>query len=116
MQEIQSARLSAAEIELSPPCAGCDEAMDPGDRFCRHCGLERGKAEPLHQRPWVVLGMLFFVIGPLALPMLWRSSSFSRTQKVAISVANLVFVLGLALGMVLLFYSYMKMLGGLATG
>ena len=70
----------------------------------------------MHQRPWFILGMLFFVIGPLALPMLWRSSHFSRSQKLAISVANLLFVLGLALGMVLLFHSYMKMLSSLATG
>jgi hypothetical protein len=116
MQEIQSARLSAAQIELSPPCAGCDEAMDPGDRFCRRCGRKRGKDAPLHQKPWVVLGMLFFVVGPLALPMLWRSEAFSRNQKVLISVLNLAFIGGLTVGMLMLFSAYMKWISSIAGG
>jgi len=116
MQEIRSARLSAAEIELSPPCAGCDEAMDPGDLFCRHCGRKRGKDAPLHHKPWVVIGMLFFVVGPLALPMLWRSESFSRNQKVLISALNLAFIGGLTVGMLMLFGAYMKWISSIAGG
>jgi len=116
MQEIHSARRPATDIGLSRQCAGCDEAMDLTDRFCRHCGLAKGKASPLHHRPWVVIGMLFFVIGPLALPMLWKSESFSRNQKVVISVANLAFVGGLTLGMLMLFHTYMKWMSSIAGG
>ena len=29
------------------------------------------------ENPWVVLILLFFVLGPLGLPMLWRSRRFS---------------------------------------
>ena len=36
--------------------------------------------------PWVVLMMLFVVLGPLALPMLWRSRGFSPLWKALLTL------------------------------
>ena len=40
---------------------------------------------------WVVLVMLFFVLGPLGLPLLWKSPHFSQPVKIGLSVLVIVF-------------------------
>ncbi len=116
MDDALNADDTGPDANLEVHCAGCRKSIDPMDRFCRHCGRKRGKAAPLHQKPWVVLGMLFFVVGPLALPMLWRSEAFSRNQKVLISALNLAFIGGLTIGMLMLFSAYMKWISSIVGG
>lgn len=48
---------------------------------------EPPKRIPCAERPGMVLLMLFAVLGPLALPMLWRSRRFSRFWKVVLTLA-----------------------------
>lgn len=43
--------------------------------------------------PWVVLALLFFVMGFLGLPILWASRGFSRTTKVWLSLVVIVYTL-----------------------
>ena len=50
---------------------------------------------------WALLVMLFVGMGPLALPMLWRSPHFSRPWKVVLTVLVTVIF---ALAVVVLFY------------
>ena len=40
-----------------------------------------------YYRPWWVFLMLFAVLGPFGLPLLWKSPSFSRWSKIALTVA-----------------------------
>src|SRR5215470_5022977 len=40
-----------------------------------------------YYRPWWVLLALFVVLGPFGLPLLWKSPSFSRWSKIALTVA-----------------------------
>ena len=40
-----------------------------------------------YYRPWWVLLILFAVLGPFGLPLLWKSPSFSRWSKIALTVA-----------------------------
>lgn len=44
-----------------------------------------------YERPWAVLLLLFVVLGPFGLPFLWRSPSFSRGWKIALTVATVVY-------------------------
>jgi len=44
-----------------------------------------------YYRPVWVLILLFLVLGPLALPYLWRSPSFSRRLKVVLTVLALAY-------------------------
>lgn len=97
-------------------CRRCYTVLDSRDNFCRQCGLPTRKLEgwlsetgprapaitapgtapapsPLAgfvENPWVVLGMLFFVLGPLALPMLWRSRRFNRIWKLVLTILVIV--------------------------
>ena len=42
-----------------------------------------------YYRPvWVVI-LLFFVLGPLALPYLWRSPRFTQGWKIALTIATI---------------------------
>ncbi len=53
-------------------------------------GVVRSREPPAplnwYYRPLWVLILLFLVLGPLALPYLWRSPSFSRRLKVVLTV------------------------------
>ena len=109
-------------------CRHCCDVVDAIDHFCRHCGFPlaeggisgsnslppdrrpiraevvstplkfSGGAAKWSENPWVVLVLLFFVLGPLGLPMLWRSRRFSLLWKVlltALIVAVTVFILAM---------------------
>jgi hypothetical protein len=90
-------------------CQRCRAALDAEDNYCRRCGTPTanlagasggagaaffgaGPANSSRQRsawwdhPWFVVAMLFLVIGPLALPMLWRSHRFTQGWKIVLTV------------------------------
>jgi hypothetical protein len=46
-----------------------------------------------YYRPWAVVLLLFLVLGPLGLPLLWRSPSFTRGWKIVLTVAMGVYTL-----------------------
>lgn len=39
-----------------------------------------------HQRPWMILFMLFFVLGPFGLPILYKSPKFGRRSKILLTI------------------------------
>ena len=56
-------------------------------------------SDSIQDNPWVVLALLFLVLGPLGLPLLWRSRAFSNTSKIIISVV-LVGIMVLAVAII----------------
>jgi hypothetical protein len=95
-------------------CHACYAMIDVEDRFCRHCGAithagcAAGVAPPAAQPPpaddksgwkgnrWGVLAVVFLALGPLGLPLLWRSRDFDHRAKLLLTVLLLVLtVLGL---------------------
>jgi hypothetical protein len=78
-----------ANLPLS--CRRCNQLIDRTDHFCRQCGSATGKQSKLYYKPLVVLVMLFFLVGPLALPLLFKSPDFSPLQKGLIAVVNLLY-------------------------
>jgi hypothetical protein len=90
--------------------------MDLIDRYCRHCGRVRGGSLPLIQNPWVILALLFLIVGPLALPLLWRSASFNASQKIGIAVVNIGYTIGLLWGIIAIIQYYMEWLLSLSSG
>ena len=110
---------TAQEIEKIV-CRHCHAMLDVGDSFCRHCGAPTGDdptapatqpvsyvpAAPSRKRSdwsesrWAVLTMLFLVLGPIALPMLWRSRQFTPLWKILLTLL----VLGLTIGIVWLLW------------
>lgn len=100
--------MTAEEIEKTV-CPHCSGVLDVGDGICRDCGAGTGRppseaspqspavaAQPVFdrprprpdmaERPGMVLVLLFLVLGPLALPVLWRSSKFSPAWKIALTI------------------------------
>ncbi len=79
-------------IPPEPVCRQCTAALDADDNYCRRCGaptptgVKLGvspcvKQSAAWESPWVVLPLLFFVLGPLAIPLLWRSRRFTLPWK-----------------------------------
>jgi hypothetical protein len=112
--------MSSLVIETTV-CHGCYAVLDATDNYCRHCGtptviqaaLSEGdlpaasfatppafapRTQPakLSESPWVVLPLMFLVLGPFGLPLLWRSRRFTLLWKgvlTAIMAAVTVFFL-----------------------
>ena len=71
-------------------CDRCRAVLDAGDRYCRHCGAATsppaGGLPGWTESPWVILPLLFLVMGPLAFPLLWWSRRFSLFWKIVLTV------------------------------
>lgn len=110
------AMATALEIEKTV-CPRCVAVLDASDRFCRYCGAALspdgspvpaaaadwpplGTPAPPRPRwtdnPWIVLPLVLLVLGPIGLPLLWRSRGFTRFWKTVITV--LVLALSAAVG------------------
>ena len=46
---------------------------------------------------WFVLLMLFFVLGPLGLPILWKSPQFTKGAKIFLTIATLIYTVWIIL-------------------
>lgn len=58
--------------------------------------MAAGRVTSWYYRPWAVLVLLFLVLGPVGLPLLWRSPSFTRGWKIVLTVAMVVYTALLA--------------------
>jgi hypothetical protein len=85
-------------VPPKPVCRQCAAALDADDNYCRRCGqptavgVSLGVAPRVTQpgvweSPWVILPLIFFVLGPLALPLLWRSRRFTLLWKCILTVS-----------------------------
>ena len=52
---------------------------------------EDRKKTPWYYRPWVVVLLLFFVLGPFGLPLVFKNPSFRRGTKVFLTLATLLY-------------------------
>jgi hypothetical protein len=71
-------------------CFRCRAVLGATDNYCRRCsqptatlGVQKPK---LWDSPWVILPLLFLILGPLALPLLWRNRYFTNRWKVILTV------------------------------
>lgn len=52
---------------------------------------------------WTVLFLLFFALGPLAIPLLWKSPHFPRWAKISLTIAVVALTVWLLLLIPVLF-------------
>jgi hypothetical protein len=59
-----------------------------------------GQPPPLsprwYYRPWALVFLLFVVLGPFGLPLLWKSPAVSRGTKIVLTIAVVVYTALLA--------------------
>ena len=92
-------------MESSPTANACPlcGAATPGPAaFCSQCGQPlAGVPRPAPAKPrwyynvWFVLFMLFFVVGPFGLPLVWKNPRFSRWIKIALTLVMVVYTMAL---------------------
>jgi len=72
----------------------------PEPKEMRTPPMADGPAPPLsprwYYRPWPLLFLLFVVLGPFGLPLLWKSPAVSRTTKIVLTIAVIVYTAMLA--------------------
>lgn len=81
----------------------CDAAIAIDAQFCSRCGVELGRLpQGIGRAPgrwyhnvWVVLFLILFVLGPFALPLIWKNPRLSQPAKLWLTAAALAYVLAM---------------------
>jgi hypothetical protein len=62
-------------------CTRCGHTIDSWDNFCRYCGRPTKMSVPWYYEPaWIAI-LALVAIGPLALPLVWKSPKLTRPVK-----------------------------------
>ena len=81
----------------SPPpipqrfCTACGARSESDQRFCAQCGKALAGSVPWYYQPVPILLLAFLVLGPLALPLIWKTPRFTRGSKVLWTLVILVY-------------------------
>ena len=77
-------------------CPACGTVLQGVVRYCPQCGKPLQSAtSKWYYNIWFVLLMLFFVLGPFGLPLVWKSPKFSRPVKWALTVLTVAYTVWL---------------------
>jgi hypothetical protein len=84
-------------------CPACGATPAGSARYCSACGAPLDPAAARAQPPpikwyynvWFVLAMLFFVLGPFGLPLVWKHPRFSRGVKWGLTALTLAYTVWL---------------------
>lgn len=87
------------ELSSTDLCPGCGAQVTPGGAYCSDCGkpltavgaTPSGSKAKWYYNVWFILLMLFFVLGPLGLPLVWKNPRFSRGVKLLLSLVMVVY-------------------------
>lgn len=82
-------------------CPSCGAPAPLSANFCPRCGkpltlvtgsgAARGSTSRWYHNIWFVLLMLFFVLGPFGLPLVWKNPRLSRTVKIVLTLAMVAY-------------------------
>tara|TARA_R110001592_G_scaffold23088_1_gene91083 strand:- start:255 stop:626 length:372 start_codon:yes stop_codon:yes gene_type:complete len=72
-------------------CRKCRQPIGGNDAFCRYCGTRQQVTDPFYYHPISILLLAFFVLGPFALGLVWRSQSMDRTMKIILAILILTY-------------------------
>ena len=79
-------------------CLACGAATATPATYCSRCGKALNPSQPpassglkWYQNFWFVLLLLFFVLGPFGLPLVWKNPRFSRAIKILLTLVMVVY-------------------------
>jgi hypothetical protein len=89
MHELTEQHQSARPQALSSPatCWRCGATVAAADHYCRDCGGGQGAFLPWYYRPFWILVLALTALGPLVLPLVWRTPRLDRRAKWIASLA-----------------------------
>lgn len=67
-------------------CVACGRPIDVLFAYCPYCGRRQRKGDAWYYHPVWIAVLALFVLGPLALGLVWRSQRMNRTVKFALSI------------------------------
>ena len=76
---------------LPPLCRKCRRVIASAHKFCPHCGQRQDLGSAWYYHPVWILLLAFLALGPLAIPLVWRSRQMSVTGKIVMTVAILLY-------------------------
>jgi hypothetical protein len=80
-------------VPVTPPeqpharCWRCERPVAPDDHYCRACGEGQGAFLSWTYRPLWIAVLALTLLGPLVLPLVWRTPRLDRTGKWVWSLA-----------------------------
>lgn len=86
-------------------CRRCRESIQSDDTFCRHCGRRQGRFDSKFYQPVWIIVLTLTVLGPLAIPLAWKSPHLTRNGKIAM----ISFIIGIS-ALVLLLVAYLTII------
>ena len=71
----------------------CEQPVTAEAKFCSTCGFQLDATAPApkpaaakwYHNVWMVLFLLFFVLGPFGLPLVWKNPRFSQAVKLLLT-------------------------------
>lgn len=98
----------SSEHSVAPPgapkgCLQCGKSIGREDAYCRYCGKRQDGGDAWYYNPaWIVL-LAFFVIGPFALILVWKTPQMGAASKRILTVLIVLYTLAT-------FYYFYKMI------
>ena len=91
------------ELVNAQVCSLCGTTLPAEATVCSHCGKLREKTLPSratlpskwYHNIWFVLVLLFCVLGPFGLPLVWKNPRFARWVKVALTIVVILYTMWL---------------------
>jgi hypothetical protein len=71
-------------------CWACGAPVDTQDSYCRRCGKGQGDHLPWYYKPWGIIAMTVFGLGPFGIFLVWRSPRLSPGAKAAYTAGILL--------------------------
>lgn len=72
-------------------CWSCGATIDDQDNFCRRCGMGQGSHLPYYYKPFAIVLLTIFALGPFALPLVWKTPRWKKNGKLIASALVLLY-------------------------
>ena len=81
-------------------CKGCWRPIEGEHRYCPYCGHRQTHSDAWYYHPLWVTVLALTVLGPFALPLVWKSRRMTVPAKVVLSTIIVAY------GIVTIYYAY----------